>query len=362
MPLCERVRKWRAPVLMAALPCAVPVGAAAGDAAPGWEAQVLLFPSLTWVARTGAEVPAAGLPRKEATPAASLFVRGGRGRLRFLLEAAATDESASLERLKLGWETTRLAVWAGRFHNPATYWHDRYHHGEYVQPSISHPPIAAFEEGGGVLPQHLVGGLARARLPAGRRGLWELSLAAGRGPALGDGRLEPLHLTDLGRRRQGSSLVARLGWRPDELGDAEAGLVAARHRVPLAVPGAGTARVTVLGLYGAWSGAEWEVTGKAVRMRTALAGRRGRVTAAYLHVGRALGPQWLLYGRRDLASGLGGDPYLGRFPHFPGHGGALGLRWDFARGHALKLELARHRDGGGRTLRMWGLQWSAVLP
>jgi len=46
---------------------------------------------------------------------------------------------------------------AGRYHTALGYWNHTYHHGTWLQPSISRPEIFRFEFEGGVMPEHSVG-------------------------------------------------------------------------------------------------------------------------------------------------------------------------------------------------------------
>ena len=56
---------------------------------------------------------------------------------------------------------------AGRRHLPLGYWHESYHHGLLLQPTIERPTPLRFEDDGGVLPTHVVGLQSGGRLFAG---------------------------------------------------------------------------------------------------------------------------------------------------------------------------------------------------
>ncbi len=53
-------------------------------------------------------------------------------------------------------------VQAGRFHTTLGYWNETFHHGAWLQTTIDRPAALNFEDGGGVLPVHLVGVLAKS--------------------------------------------------------------------------------------------------------------------------------------------------------------------------------------------------------
>ncbi len=59
----------------------------------------------------------------------------------------------------------RLKISAGRYHTPINYWNVAYHHGQWLQTSISRPEMVRF--GGQYIPVHFVGLLLEGSHPAG---------------------------------------------------------------------------------------------------------------------------------------------------------------------------------------------------
>jgi hypothetical protein len=51
---------------------------------------------------------------------------------------------------------------AGRFHTTLGYWNETFHHGTWLQTTIDRPRALEFEDGGGVLPAHLIGLVAKS--------------------------------------------------------------------------------------------------------------------------------------------------------------------------------------------------------
>ena len=81
---------------------------------------------------------------------------------RLLGEYVWSSSESELERLKLGWQTgDNSMLWFGRFHTTSKYWTTEYHHGQYLQTSITRPSVDEWES--------LVQPLAQS-------GLWFLSL------------------------------------------------------------------------------------------------------------------------------------------------------------------------------------------
>lgn len=68
----------------------------------------------------------------------------------------------------------------GRYHTPINYWNTAFHHGLWLQTTISRPEMIQF--GGRFLPVHFVGFLAEGNVPSGRAGLgYNVGLGNGRG-------------------------------------------------------------------------------------------------------------------------------------------------------------------------------------
>lgn len=84
-------------------------------------------------------------------------------RLKALMEfnLEYTDQGVltyDLERFEVGYTFNDLNnVWVGRFHTPFGEWNTAYHHGHYIQTSIDRPRFVAFEDQGGIMPSHTVG-------------------------------------------------------------------------------------------------------------------------------------------------------------------------------------------------------------
>jgi hypothetical protein len=68
----------------------------------------------------------------------------------------------------------------GRYHTPINYWNTAFHHGQWLQTTISRPEMTQF--GGSFIPVHFLGSLAEGVLPAG--GL-NFNYAAGMGNGRG---------------------------------------------------------------------------------------------------------------------------------------------------------------------------------
>ena len=63
-----------------------------------------------------------------------------------------------VERLQVKYAPLRLLeIVLGKIHTPLGYWNTAYHHGTWLQTSISRPEAVEFEHDGGILPTHSLG-------------------------------------------------------------------------------------------------------------------------------------------------------------------------------------------------------------
>jgi hypothetical protein len=71
----------------------------------------------------------------------------------------------------------------GRFHTPINYWNTAFHHGQWLQTTISRPEMTQF--GSSFLPVHFVGSLVEGQTPAGGLNLnYNVGVGNGRGQIL----------------------------------------------------------------------------------------------------------------------------------------------------------------------------------
>jgi hypothetical protein len=79
---------------------------------------------------------------------------------------AATGFNAEVERLIIRFDRSDyFKVSAGRYHTPINWWNTAYHHGQWLQTTITRPEMIQF--GGRLLPVHFVGALVEGSVPSG---------------------------------------------------------------------------------------------------------------------------------------------------------------------------------------------------
>jgi hypothetical protein len=333
----------------------------------------LLFPHAIFGAYTGALKPAAAgsLDSYGRELAASAFVSYDGERFRFLGEFLFSNFEKEAERLQLGIKLDpRNTLWVGRFHSPAGVWNYEHHHGAYLQTSISRPAIVSYEDGGGglptsggVLPMHLLGVLWEGSRAMGV-GAVNYEVGFARGPSLADGlQPYPLFAPAVPGRE---AFAARVGYRPDETSGTQAGLFATRVDIPLTIAPGGDLSMSVAGLYGQWSFSSGRVFGEwfDVKHRSSLGGMPGEdsFTAGFVQGESQVAEAVTLFARAERLTSSPADPYLALFPNFPKSTDVVGVRWDFARKHALTLEIANNVRRDQTVFGQTVLQWSAIIP
>jgi hypothetical protein len=92
----------------------------------------------------------------------------------------ATGFNVEIERSIIRFDQSdMLKLSFGRYHTPINYWNTAYHHGSWLQTTISRPEMTQF--GGSFIPVHFVGALSEGALPAAGLNLnYNLGIGNGR--------------------------------------------------------------------------------------------------------------------------------------------------------------------------------------
>jgi hypothetical protein len=121
---------------------------------------------------------------------------------------AAAGFNAELERGIVRFDQSdQLKVSFGRYHTPVNYWNNTFHHGSWLQTTISRPEMTQF--GGAFIPVHFVGALAEGVFPAGGLNLnYNFGVGNGRGGVISRGG-------DFGDVNNNKAWVLNLFSKPD---------------------------------------------------------------------------------------------------------------------------------------------------
>jgi hypothetical protein len=117
----------------------------------------------------------------------------------------------------------------GRYHTPIGYWNTAYHHGSWLQTTISRPEMVRF--GGTFIPVHFVGFLAEGNIPSGGAGLgYNVGVGNGRGSIIS-------RPGDAGDNNNNRAWVANLYSRPARLYGLQMGVSVYRDKITVPVAG-----------------------------------------------------------------------------------------------------------------------------
>ncbi len=144
----------------------------------------------------------------------------------------ATGFNAEVERLIIRYDLNdHFKLSFGRYHTPINYWNTAYHHGQWLQTSISRPEMTQF--GGSFIPVHFVGTLAEGEVPAGGLNLnYNFGLGNGRGAVFN-------RAGDFGDANNNRAWLANIFIKPDRLYGLRIGGSVYRDEInPLVAPAA----------------------------------------------------------------------------------------------------------------------------
>ena len=297
-------------------------------------------------------------------------------RFRFLGEFLWSSDEAEFERLQAGLRMSgNTFAWAGRFHAPAKFWNSEYHHGQFLQTSITRPALEEWEDDSGSQPAHVTGLLLETEQQRDDESALSYAASIGFAPVFVDGGLEAHEILD-GTSGHGLSLNLRVGYRPQYLASTQFGIVAAWNEINVesgSIPEPDQPRnidQASFGGFGDWHWNDLRLLASLVYFDNELDFATADVDDTYL-----LGYAQLEYEANDVVTVFGriesgadqdDSTYLGLLENFVTERYMLGARWDVAQYHGLTFEIADTSygasPGGSQDFNEYRLQWSAVFP
>ena len=295
---------------------------------------------------------------------------------RFLAEYLWSSEEAELERLKVGWAfSDSTMLWLGRVHSPARYWMSEFHHGQYMQTSITRPSLESWEDDSGSTPSHITGLMLEFRQELKGEAAFEYAFSAGLAPRFVGDELHPHDLLDPDSGH-GVSLNARVAYRPELFGTSSIGLIASWNQIKVptsavpAYPDLHRIDQLTAGFFADWQWDKLRLITSVVyydnNVRFAQGDTHDNFVLGYAQPEYEINDAVTVFGRIDTSTGEDNSIYLRLLPGFVPHRSMLGFRWDFASFQALTMEVAETaKQGGGDShlyFKEFRLQWSAVFP
>jgi hypothetical protein len=224
----------------------------------------------------------------------------------------------------------------GRYHTPINYWNTAYHHGQWLQTSISRPEMTQF--GGSFIPVHFIGGLVEGAIPAG--GL-NLNYNAG----VGNGRSNVLSRGgDFGDVNNNKAWLANAFIKPDGIEGLQVGGSVYRDKTSLVrAVGPGEFNETIAAAHVVYLGRGPEVIAEVANARhERTAGSLGTANSLawygqFAYRIPAMNRLWKPYYRYEwIRVPVADEMFRGFVPGL--RGSTLGVRYDFTSFAAMKFE------------------------
>lgn len=333
------------------------------------EQDIAIFTSADWSQWT--EFETANYDNSETTPRLDFVYSRMWERFKIFGEFLITDEEKEVERFQLGWRMSdETNIWIGRFHHSGSYWNTEFHHGQFLQTSITRPSIEEFGDHGGALPAHVTGLLIEQREEFDSGAAMQISLSIGVSGRLGMDGLESFDIVDPESGYE-PAVNARVAFFLDALGESQFGVSLGKHNigversdVPIVSwdPTANEIELETFGMYGDWRLNDWRILGSAIRASArSVGGVNGGdrdFTTSYVQAEYDLGSRWRLFGRVEHTSG--DESYLDLFPRYVRRQSLLGVRWSLGDRHALTFE-GTNSEAHQDHFHKFSVQWSAVF-
>jgi len=297
-------------------------------------------------------------------------------RFRFLAEYIWSDTESELERLQAAWQIdNRTMLWFGRFHAITNYWTVEYHHGQFMQTSISRPGLEEWEDESGPMPSHITGLWLEREYSVNDQSAINIGLVAGLAPKFEGEHLEPFDFLSP-ESGHDMNLSARVVYRPDILSNNQIGLALAHNDIAVVsesnpdLANLNAIRQVTVGVFSNWVWDDWRLSTNWVYFDVDLQYSNGDVQDDFV-LGYVQGEyeavkNWTVFGRAEIGFGEDSSPYLKLLPSVIAHRNMLGVRWDFADSHSLTMEVADTSRQGDNLMhdsfKELRIQWSAVFP
>jgi len=296
-------------------------------------------------------------------------------RFRFLAEYIWSDTEAELERLQAAWVIDdKSTLWLGRYHTISNYWTTEFHHGQYMQTSISRPGLEEWEDESGPLPSHVTGAWLEHEFTLKNQSAFNLGLTVGVAPKFEGQELMPFDVLDPTSGHD-LSVSGRLAYRPDVLSMNQIGLTISRNDIAVvsdsnpALTDLNVIRQSTLGLFMNWQLDKWRVSSNwmyfDIDMQYASDTINDEFFLGYVQAEYEASEEWTVFGRTEFAASEDDSIYLSLLPGVIAHRQMLGVRWDFADRHGLTFEMAdtsrQGSDSRHDDFKEMRLQWSTVI-
>jgi len=264
-----------------------------------------------------------------------------------ILFSAASDDSIAIdvERLVLKYrQNDYFSASIGRIHTAIGYYNTAFNRGDYFQTATGRPTMYEFDDQGGFLPMQDLGIVLNGQLPSGQLGLnYVFEVTNGRHYGL---NVEPVQNSN----DENNSKAVNFGMfsKPEKIPGLVVGF-SVRHDYLSDVLNQRVSEIIPV-IYGVFTNSKYEWLNEAMYVTHTLPG--GAVfhtTGFYSQFSRKFG-HYRPYFRYDYVNAPANDPIYGNPLEIPVvgriNGPTAGLRWDFTRYTAFKLQYVRESVRG----------------
>jgi hypothetical protein len=297
-------------------------------------------------------------------------------RFRFLAEYLWSSEEHELERMKAGWRMAdQTMLWAGRYHATAKYWTSEYHHGQFMQTSITRPGIEEWEDESGPMPSHVTGLSLEHETIRTSESATNYAFSVGLAPKFISEELVPFDILD---PESGNDIAVnyRMVYRPSIVSASQIGLLTAWNEINVVSESSPNLenldhiRQFTLGVFGDWTWDKWRLIANLVYFNNDMQYGDGPVEdefgAGYIQGEYKAAKNWTIFGRSENGFNEDNSLYLSLLPAFIAHRNMIGVRWDFASFQSFTMEVADTSTQGDalshESFKEFRIQWSAVFP
>lgn len=263
----------------------------------------------------------------------------------FSMTAKDAEYKTSVERLIVRYDfSDTFKVSAGRYHTPIGYWNSAYHHGAWLQTTVSRPEMAKF--GSTIMPIHFVGALLEGTVPRNKLGLFYKA-------GFGNGRHENIaQAGDAGDINGDNAWMVELGLQPTRIFGLKTGIGFYSDRVtPADRP---EVNEQIFSSFLVWDKQSPEIILEYLHSehdQVIDSNVNGNIDAWYAQFAYRLKNKlkdFKPYARVERTRVEDSDPLLGD-QGLDYDAAILGIRWDFSSYAALKGEFRNEEfDGNGR--------------
>lgn len=297
-------------------------------------------------------------------------------RFRFIAEYIWSNTESEMERLKGAWVIDdQNIMWFGRFHAITNFWTTEYHHGQFLQTSISRPGLEQWEDESGPMPSHITGAWFEHELELESQSSIDFAVTAGLAPVFEGQQLQAFDILEP-TSGHGTAVSTRIVYRPNILSMKQVGLTLSHNDIAVDsdsnpnLSELNSIRQVTLGLFASWQWQKFRLLSNLVYFDVEMDYTTGKVPEdfflGYIQGEYQVSRDWTLFGRTEFGEGEDDSAYLSLLPAMIAHRQMLGVRWDFTDSHALTLEIAEtSRQGataGHDYFKEFRAQWSAVFP